>query len=81
MSARLLLCVQVKVLFQKSPFLYRENDSVSIMNGVDEGTTDQCRRAKFLLRTWGSRASVVVLETGLGPKTCGNHPQNPAPLL
>lgn len=27
----------VRALFQKSPFLYRENDSVSIMNGVDEG--------------------------------------------
>lgn len=38
------LCVQVKVLFQKSPFLYRENDSVSIMNGIDEGNSDHCWR-------------------------------------
>lgn len=32
--------MQVKELFQKSPFLYRDSDSVSIMNGIDEGSAD-----------------------------------------
>lgn len=39
-DAVFLLLLQVKELFQKSPFLYRDNDSVSIMNGIDEGSAD-----------------------------------------
>lgn len=31
------LCVQVRMLFLESPFLSRD-DSVSIMDGTDEGT-------------------------------------------